>query len=966
MGNATGKPGRSGNVETADEGFLHGLLDAVNDLVWCTSLDGRELLYVNPAAEQIYGRPLAEMIENQDVWREAIHPDDRLTVEQNLNELMDRRRIDQEYRIIRPDGEVRWLRDRITVICDESGEPVRVGGIGTDITARKRAEAALSESEAVFHSLVENLPLNMLRKDADGRVAFGNQRYCETIGRPLEELIGKTDFDLFPAELARKYTEDDRRVIETGEVLHEVEEHRTPDGETIFVEVFKSPVRNSAGENAGVQVMFWDVSERKRVEAELNYERELLQKMMENIPDSIYFKDAESRFVRISRALSERFGLQDPAAAIGKSDADFFTEEHAQQARRDELAIMRSGEPVIGLVEKETWADGRETWVSTTKLPLQDSAGKSIGTFGISRDITTQKQAEENLARANRELEAEIAERRKVENDLARERDLLRTLMDHLPDPISVKDAECRYLMVNTSMMKLLGLESLLQVVGKTDFDLLPQELAERALADDREVLRTGESMIDREERTVDAAGNSLWLLTSKVPLRVGNGNVSGLVSIGRNITGRKRALEQLQAAKEAADKANRAKSDFLANMSHEIRTPMNAVIGMTDLLLDTELDDSQREYVRMLAESGETLLTLINDILDFSKIEAGKFDLDRVAFSLQDTLGDTMKTLSIRAHRKSLELAVHIAPAVPDAIIGDPGRFRQILVNLVGNAIKFTDAGEVVVRVRCVSRTADAVELEFVVSDTGIGIPEHLLKQIFRAFEQADTSTTRRFGGTGLGLAISSRLTELMGGRIWAESTVGAGSTFHFTARFELSDVSIDSTIPSLKKLTGMRVLVVDDNATNRHILEEMLQMRGMEPILAGSAVEALALMRGAERAQDDISLVITDVNMPDIDGFSLVEQIRNDSEFADVVVMVLTSGDRPGDRQRCQELKVASHLLKPIKQSELFDAIVIAFSVTAPEPEAAQPSREELPPVRPLQVLVAEDALPNQLLAV
>jgi len=949
-----------------EQPFLSSLLDAVNELVWCTSLDGSRLHYVNPAAARIYGRPLHELVENQNVWWESIHPEDRPAVERNLRELLSRRQIEQEYRIVRPDGEVRWLRDRITVLCDDNGKPVQVGGIGTDVTERKRAEQALSDSEAVYHSLVENLPLNILRKDLDGRVVFGNQRYCSSLKRSLEDLVGKNDFDLFPKELAEKYVKDDRQVIRTGEVLHEVEEHRTQNGKRIYVEVFKSPVRNVDGEIVGVQVMFWDVTERKDVEAALNHERYLLHTLMENLPDSIYFKDVESRFQRISRALADRFGCDDPQSVIGKCDADFFTEEHAQQARADEVKIMQTGEPVLDLVEKETWPDGRETWAATTKLPLRDSDGKLLGTFGISRDITRQKRAENDLARANRELQAEVAERRKVEEDLARERDLLRTLMDHLPDSISVKDSEGRYVTANAALVKRLGAESILEIVGKTDFDFFPRELAKKYQADDRDVVTTGEPLIDREERTTDAEGNSLWQLTSKVPLCDPEGGAIGLVSIGRDITRRKRDQEQLEAAKEAADAANRAKSDFLANMSHEIRTPMNAVIGMTELLLDTPLDDAQRQYVRMVRESGESLLSLINDILDFSKIEAGKLELDEVPFILQDSLGDTMKSLSLRAHRKSLEVAFHIAPAVPEAVVGDPGRLRQILVNLVGNAIKFTEDGEVVVRVRCVSRTADAVELEFSVTDTGIGIPRKQLQRIFEAFEQADGSTTRRFGGTGLGLAISSRLVELMQGRITVESQVGKGSTFSFTARFGLSEKAIGESSAQLEQMSGMRVLVVDDNATNRRILQDILQVRGMKPILAGNAVEALRELRRAHRSDEPIPLVLTDVNMPEIDGFSLVEQIQRDENLDSVVVIVLTSGDRPGDNQRCKDLGVAARLLKPIKQSELFDAIAGAWGSASSQRETTEGPVATAPKVKPLSILLAEDSQANQVLAV
>src|SRR6266446_3378330 len=515
-----------------------------------------------------------------------------------------------------------------------------------------------------------------------------------------------------------------------------------------------------------------------------------------------------------------------------------------------------------------------------------------------------------------RKLERLFSTHIQTEKKLAFERNLLRTVVDNIPDSIFAKDSEGRYLLANKAFAKLHGLESPEQLLGKSAFDLFPKERAAALHAADLEVMRAAK-FFEGERSAVNAEGNVRWILMSKVPLTNQHNEIVGIVGVNRDITQGKRSEAELRQAKEAAEAANRAKSD----------------------------------------------------ILDFSKMEAGKLELDRSAFNLHESLEETVRAFGVRAGEKGLELVCDISPDVAQTVVGDPARLRQVVVNLLGNAIKFTDRGEVVLHVEMKEAQDRHILLHFAIRDTGIGIAEDKRQVIFQAFAQADSSPSRNYGGTGLGLTISSRLVEMMGGRIWLESMPGQGSTFHFTVTFELPHAPMERRERKQDVvLAGIPVLVVDDNPTNRRILEATLLQWGMKPTLAEGGLPALAALRRAKEAGNETLLLLLDAQMPGMDGFSLMEKIRQDPEMPTAAVMMLTSGGQRGDAARCRELGISAYLTKPVRQWELREAILSVLGMDQQKIESAKLlTRHTLRQTRRrLQVLLAEDNAINRTLVV
>jgi len=665
---------------------------------------------------------------------------------------------------------------------------------------------------------------------------------------------------------------------------------------------------------------------------------ELLASIVEASDDAI-FAASEGVIITWNRGAESVFGyLADEV--IGKP-ISILTPPDRHEEVRDHLDRSKRGERVSHFETVRMRKDGVLIDVSLTISPIRNGADEVIGAVTITREMSWHKRIEEAI----------------------RQGEKYGFLIANIPDVIwtADDDGHCVFITPNIEGMYGYTPEEIYQ--SGVWYDRVHPEDGERVRTAFTTLLTTGQRFIV-EYRIQKKDGQWIWIQAKAVNSFKKNGK-RFTVGICSDITARKQAQEELENAKEAAVAASIAKSEFLANMSHEIRTPMNGVIGMTELVLDTELTAEQRDYLNTAKDCADSLLVVINDILDFSKIEAGQLRVDSVTFNLHQLLQDLTRAVSLHAHQKGLELLLDSTLEVPTFLRGDPVRLRQVLLNLVGNALKFTDRGEVLIEVQVASINDRTASLHFSIADTGIGISPEKQATIFDAFIQADGSTARQYGGSGLGLSISKRLVEMMGGRMWVESECGHGSTFHFIAEFA-TDAEIEQSKPGkmLESLVGMNVLVVDDNSTNRRILLKMLHQFGGESQAVACAEEALQALRTASSMDNPIRLVITDAHMPQADGFSLAKRIREEPGLAPTIVIMLSSVDRQVDRTRLHDLGIAAYLVKPVTRMDLIQVILQATHGSQP-PIPAVPRASHKHSVQPLKILLVEDNLVNQKVA-
>jgi two-component system, sensor histidine kinase and response regulator len=585
---------------------------------------------------------------------------------------------------------------------------------------------------------------------------------------------------------------------------------------------------------------------------------------------------------------------------------------------------------------------------------------------------TRVKERTQELTGANTKLADEVGERKRAEDALRESGELVVLLLDSIPEAIYGIDANGDCTFCNPSFLRFLGYQDHKELLGKNVHDVIHHTRPDGTAYPMQEchiyeAFRTGQGAHVDDEVFWRKDGTSFPAEYWSRPLRRGE-ELIGTVVTFVDVTQRRQAEQTLRDAKEAAEAANQAKSTFLATMSHEIRTPMNGILGMTELVLDTDLTREQRDNLGLVRLSAESLLTVINDILDFSKIEAGKLEIESIPFDLRESLGETMRALGFRAHQKGLELVYEVQPDVPEAILGDPGRIRQILVNLIGNSIKFTEHGEILLSVTQEEESSEIVSLHFAVKDTGVGVPADKQEQIFEAFSQADGSMARKYGGTGLGLTICTRLVGMMGGRIWVESQPGQGSTFHFTLRLAIQSGPTARSAPvQPEELRNLPVLIVDDNFTNRRVLQGMLNRWGMRPTAVEGGRTALQALEIAKSTGRSFPLILLDGQMPEMDGFSLAERIQKDPELVGAAIMMLTSAGHAGDAARCRELGIAAYLVKPVRQGELLDSIRQVLQKTLQQEAVPLVTRHTLRETQNrARILLAEDNAINQTLAI
>lgn len=792
----------------------------------------------------------------------------------------------------------------------------------------------LQIEKSYLQMLMDNIPDTIYFKDTESRFTRINRAKARLLGiSDTSEAIGKTDKD-YSDPRAKQTWHDEQELFRTGVPIINKVEHSKFDGKNRYVTATKIPIIGESGEIKGLVGISRDITKSKEFEKKLVKEQDLLKALMDNMPDKIFFKDRDSRFTRVNKAWAKKYNIEDTDEVIGKADVDFFNKLFAEETYKEEQLLMETDQPLINKLERKIRENGKESYKLVTKVPIRGKSGTVTGLVGISRDITELKLAEKKLSR---------------------EKEMLQSLMDNIPDLIYFKDKNSKYLRINKALAALLGLESPEEAIGKTDFDFFPKEQAEISFVGEQKIFREGLPLINHTEKFTPQSREAIRMSVTKIPVRDGKGEISGLIGVSRDITIMELTRENLEYAKEKAEESNKAKSQFLANMSHEIRTPMNGIIGMADILSYTSLTAEQKNYLDIIIKSGNSLLSIINDILDLSKIEANKLTLEKAPLNIRGVMEDVSDLLVIPANNKNLEFANYVDPLIPDVVEGDTIRVRQILINLVNNAIKFTPYGEVYFSAELKESNPEGYKILFKIKDTGIGIPQKVKSTLFQPFTQVDNSATRKFEGTGLGLAISKRLTEMMGGEIGVESEEDKGSVFWFTACFGIGSEVKPSEKLSKLLIDDLNVLIVDDNKTNRYIFSKYLDTWKCRHKEAKNAAAALKMMVEAADKGNSFDIALLDYQMSEMDGIDLARNIKTNPAIAKTRLILLSSVSDVILSSQVKEKGFEYTLNKPVKMNDLRSAISIVTGNKEDKRSGKKIGKIEAP--SNLRILIAED---------
>ncbi len=1011
------------------------ITESMGEVFWLRDADNREMIYISPAYEKVWGRSCQSLYESPQSFIDAVHDEDKPAVFAEFAKYLNNGGFDLEYRILRPDGGIRWVRAQSFPVLNQEGEVVRHTGIAVDITERKDAEEQLREKSDLLQTITDHMFDMVAFTDLEGVFTYVGPSH-RILGYEPEQFSGTSVFDyVHPDDVQRILDEFSKFMANPNPDITRTVEYRQrcADGSYLWLETMGKILFGEDGFPASLFFSSRDITARKQAQEALRESNRQLESFLEISQEiTSSFRQDELMQAIVDNA-TRAIDIESGAAYLLDENGDLFLaattpalpEDFPEELRRASLddhphihEAVTSGSCVImpdawaeALSQAEQEVVSQRDLRSNLYIPI-NLRGHSIGVLILSsvgrlysftgESISLLQGFANQAARVienvryyerskehGRELEQEIVERRRAEEQLLKVKEQFELAVQGSNDGIFDWDIQTDTLFLSPQWKAQLGYQD-------DEIENVFSSFEGRIHDEDKPVVmdyvrRYLEGEFEEyaiEFRMRHKDGSWRWILARGMAIRNVEGIPVRMAGSHTDVTERKRFEDDLLEANQEleyataranemamrAEIANIAKSEFLANMSHEIRTPMNGVIGMTGLLLDTDLSEDQRHYAEIVRTSSESLLGIVNDILDFSKIEAGKLDLEILDFDLHSLLDDFAAAMAVKTHDKGLELLCAADPEVPDFIQGDPGRLRQILTNLTGNAIKFTHQGEVAVRVSVADEQPEdssEVLLRFSVQDTGIGIPGSKTGLLFQQFTQVDASTTRQYGGTGLGLAISRRLAEMMGGEIGVNSVEGEGSEFWFTACFRLQEEAEREVRAPAADLAGVRVLVIDDNATSREILHARMASWGMRPEEAPDGPSGIQALQHARDEGDPFQLAIVDMQMPGMDGEAVGRTIRAEESLADTRLVMLTSLGMRGDAKRMQEIGYAGYAVKPVRHEELHAVLlqVVSGSVEGSLlPIATRHTAREVYPRftdRASRILLAEDNSTNQQVA-